>query len=54
LATDVAVPADYDGDGKTDVSVYRNGVWYILQSSNGNLQVENFGTSTDIPVPSLI
>lgn len=37
---------------KTDVAVYRNGTWYVLQSSNGGISVRQFGLASDRPVPA--
>ncbi|MEP7213589.1 MAG: M12 family metallo-peptidase [Acidobacteriota bacterium] len=37
---------DFDGDGKADVSVFRSGTWYLLQSQNG-FAAGNWGIATD-------
>ena len=51
---DVPALGDFDGDGKTDYSVYRTntGTWYIYQSSNSSWLVINFGLAGDIAIPS--
>jgi len=47
---DRLVTGDYDGDGKTDIAVYRDGVWQIRLSSDGSQLNFQWGLSTDIPV----
>ncbi|MEO6391007.1 MAG: FG-GAP-like repeat-containing protein [Pyrinomonadaceae bacterium] len=42
-------PADFDGDGRTDIGVFRPslGTWYILQTSNFTILTQQFGTNGD-------
>ena len=46
-------PADFDGDGKTDVSVFRadTNSWYFLNSSNSGFNAIAFGGGTDVLAP---
>ena len=53
VSTDLVVPGDYDGDGKTDIAVVREGTtanpiltWYIRRSSDGGLTALQFGSTT--------
>jgi hypothetical protein len=45
-------PADFDGDGHSDISLFRpsNGHWYLKNSGNGTTITAGFGLSGDIPV----
>ncbi|MBK9155355.1 MAG: VCBS repeat-containing protein [Chloracidobacterium sp.] len=48
---DVILAGDYDGDGRDDASVWRssNATFYIIQSGNFTIRVEQFGAAGDNP-----
>jgi hypothetical protein len=52
LDNDDRLFGDYDGDGKTDIVARRNEagklIWYIYQSSNGQLRALHFGSAGDL------
>ncbi|MGH9949158.1 MAG: FG-GAP-like repeat-containing protein [Pyrinomonadaceae bacterium] len=47
-----SAPADFDGDGRTDISVFRpsEGNWYIMRSGGG-IDIVPWGLPGDNPVP---
>jgi len=51
---DQTAQGDYDGDGKTDFSIYRGattGYWWITKSSDSTYYAAPHGTTGDKPVP---
>jgi protocatechuate 3,4-dioxygenase beta subunit len=54
-ADDVPVTGDFNGDGVTNIGLYRAGTWYLDLDGNGrwssdDVYVENFGSAGDLPV----
>ena len=53
IDTDLAVSADYDGDNRDDIAVFRpsEGNWYFHFSQTGQFSGLHWGQNGDIPVP---
>lgn len=35
--------ADFDGDGSNDIAFYRDGIWFVLRSTDGGFDHDGMG-----------
>jgi hypothetical protein len=51
VSDDVTVTADYDGDGRADIAVFRPSTrfWYILNRFQGTYVTRDWGLAGDKP-----
>ena len=52
---DIPIAGDFNGDGVTNIGLYRRGTWYLDIDGDGrwsetDIYVENFGSALDLPV----
>jgi subtilisin-like proprotein convertase family protein len=54
ISTDIPIPADFDGDARADLNVFRpsDGFWYQRLSTDNSERSIPFGISEDKPVPA--
>lgn len=62
FATDNSFKLDFNGDGRTDIALYREGsrsagapqpsYWFFLNTSNGATSAIQWGRSLDVPAPA--
>ena len=52
LASGPLPPNDYDGDGRSDITVFRpaTGFWFIINSATGSVRSQQWGVPDDVPV----
>ncbi len=52
LSSDKIVVADYDGEGRTNLTIFRDGLWAVLKCSNNLHRNQQFEQGSDTTVPS--